>query len=506
MRRADHLKASIVFLAAVGLLGAVVPSVDAVYHGGNGKIAFTRFMNGVGREVWVMNPDGTGPTRLLAGDQPSWSPDGSKIAFGCPYPNYDSVCTAPADGSSVHLVPNNEPYPQADPTWSPDGQRLGITSQPSCGEYCFSSGIWRIDAVDGSDPILMVDEAAQPSWSRNRRIVFTSISTGGIHVVNTTAPGSSSPLTQNDGSAASPDWSPDGERIVFTSERDGNSELYVMNADGSGQTRITNTAATELEPAWSPDGTRIVFARDYNDLYLIDPDGTRETRLTDTPDVQEFEPAWQPVPQSFVRAKSAAPVRVSLVPALERCEAANRMHGPPLAHPSCAPPHPRAGFMRFGAAPTGSSPKSTGHVRLAVRPGTADPGNQADVDIAVQLTDVRRGFDLADGPGSLELHLPIQLTDYFNGAFNSQPATMQEYTLKLPAPCVETADPTVGSTCSASTTANALFPSSESGPVQEGHRAVWQLDQISVYDGGEDGYIESRDDNTVLAVQGIFVP
>ena len=63
----------------------------------------------------------------------------------------------------------------------------------------------------------------------------------------------------------------------------------------------------------------------------------------------------------------------------------------------------------------------------------------------------------------------------------------------------------MGSTCSVDTTVNALFGSNP-GAVRERRRAIWQLDQIAVWDGGEDGYIESRDDNTVLAVQGVFVP
>ena len=77
-------------------------------------------------------------------------------------------------------------------------------------------------------------------------------------------------------------------------------------------------------------------------------------------------------------------------------------------------------------------------------------------------------------------------------------------------PCTETADPAIGSTCAVTTSANTLVPQSIPRPspdfVSEGRRAIWQLGQISVWDGGEDGFIESTDDNTVLAVQGVFVP
>ena len=60
-------------------------------------------------------------------------------------------------------------------------------------------------------------------------------------------------------STTDPAWSPDGTKIAFTTDRDGNFEIYVMNADGTGQTRLTNNAAADDEPAWSPDGSKIAF-------------------------------------------------------------------------------------------------------------------------------------------------------------------------------------------------------------------------------------------------------
>jgi hypothetical protein len=124
----------------------------------------------------------------------------------------------------------------------------------------------------------------------------------------------------------------------------------------------------------------------------------------------------------------------------------------------------------------------------------------------VNLTDVRRASDLSDGTGGLELQVPVRLTEGESGWFNMERTTMQDYTLKLVAPCVETDAATVGSTCAATTTANALIPSSQRAFVGEGRRAIWELGQAKVWDGGDDGVIESSHDNTVLAVQGFFVP
>ena len=69
-------------------------------------------------------------------------------------------------------------------------------------------------------------------------------------------------LTDNQAGASDPSWSPDGRRIAFVSYRDGNREIYVMNADGSGQTRLTDNPAWDISPSWSSDGTRIAFYSD----------------------------------------------------------------------------------------------------------------------------------------------------------------------------------------------------------------------------------------------------
>ena len=91
-------------------------------------------------------------------------------------------------------------------------------------------------------------------------------------------------LAAASGSSGSPAWSPDGTRIVFSSDRsDGNLEIYVMDADGSNVTRLTYDAAADREPVWSPDGTAILFYSDRNgdfEVFVMNADGSDQTPLT----------------------------------------------------------------------------------------------------------------------------------------------------------------------------------------------------------------------------------
>ena len=103
-------------------------------------------------------------------------------------------------------------------------------------------------------------------------------------------------LTDNPAVDGNPAWSADGARIAFTSDRDGNYEIYVMNADGSGATRVTNDLAWDTDASWSPDGTKIAFASDRGpsfDIYVMNPDGSGVTQLTNDL-AREAEPSWSP--------------------------------------------------------------------------------------------------------------------------------------------------------------------------------------------------------------------
>jgi len=109
-------------------------------------------------------------------------------------------------------------------------------------------------------------------------------------------------LSNNPAFDRDPNWSPDSNKIVFYSNRDGNMEIYVMNADGSSPTRLTNNSSDDRNPSWSPDGTKIIFnsERDGNrEIYVMNADGTGQTRLTTNTSIDEF-PDWQPIVEQAV--------------------------------------------------------------------------------------------------------------------------------------------------------------------------------------------------------------
>ena len=85
------------------------------------------------------------------------------------------------------------------------------------------------------------------------------------------------------GTHSAPAWSPDGRKIAFTSERDGNSEVYVMNANGSGQRNLTRDPAYDADPTWSPDGRKIAFVSNRDGSYQVydmNADGSGQRGLT----------------------------------------------------------------------------------------------------------------------------------------------------------------------------------------------------------------------------------
>ncbi|HET9436987.1 MAG TPA: hypothetical protein VFO64_02210 [Gaiellaceae bacterium] len=145
----------------------------------------------------------------------------------------------------------------------------------------------------------------------NGKIAFTTSRDGNqeIYVMNPDGSDQTN-LTQHPAHDASPAWSPDGSRIAFATSRHGgtNYEIYAMNADGSGLTRLTNNTWNDGSPSWSPDGSRIAFASNtasgISELFVMNADGSNPTQLTSNMDF-ESTPVWSPDGSKIAFGKNA---------------------------------------------------------------------------------------------------------------------------------------------------------------------------------------------------------
>ena len=500
-----------VILALACVLAA---PAQAAFPGKNGKIAFVKSQFGAPTTsmVHTMEPDGSGvaplPTGSLAHSSfPAWSPDGIRIAFKSGSPA--DIYVQNADGSGQTKLTDN-PDEDGYPNWSPDGTRLVFASRLSGSD----SDIYVMNA-DGSGKTRLTNDPQDefsPAWSPNGekiafvRDVFENFHLRtGIFVMNPDG----TEVTElrpvlHVGANAAPDWSPDNTKIVFWSNQDDNNgDIYVMNADGSGQIRLTNDPAFETDPAWSPDGTKIVFNRSSVDLEtgnvaVMNPDGTGLTNLTNAPSGQfNGVPDWQPIPiNSYPRPKGATPFLTYLVPAYNACASPNRVHGYPLAFASCNPPTQSSNALTVGSADSNGKPtKSVSSVRFDTLLGNpSTPADEADVKITAQVIDVYTQAGLADYAGEVTAKTTLRITDKLNTPHPGGPgaATVSDIPYAFTIPCAETADTTIGGACLLSTSADALAP----GAVKEGKRSIWALGQVAVYDA----------DNAPFMKQGIFVP
>ena len=131
-----------------------------------------------------------------------------------------------------------------------------------------------------------------------------------IYVMNADGSGATN-ITNNAVFDGQPAWSPDGTKIAFFTNRDSTDEIYVMSADGSDPTRLTFNTESDEYPAWSPDGAKIVFtsARDGNkEIYVVNADGSGLARLTAHP-ANDKRPAWSPDGKCIPRGLAVCPVQ-----------------------------------------------------------------------------------------------------------------------------------------------------------------------------------------------------
>lgn len=231
---------------------------------------------------------------------PVYSPDGTLIAFTTNRDGNSEIYWMNANGTDQRNLTNNS----ADdlyPAWSPDGQSIAFTSNRDGQQEIY------IIRLDGTGLLNLSNNPAndfQPTWlddqglfdTAGERIAFTTNRDGNqeIYVMKTDGTEQVN-ITNSPADDFFPRSTRSGGLIAFASTRDGNQEVYAMDADGGNQTNVSNNPAQDTYPSWSPDAEWIVFASDRGgdfEIFVMRSNGTDLFNLTNNP-AQDLFPAWR---------------------------------------------------------------------------------------------------------------------------------------------------------------------------------------------------------------------
>jgi Tol biopolymer transport system component len=230
------------------------------------KIAWTRGGRGPGGEIWVMNSDGSDKRQITFNNFPdfnvTWSPDGTRIAFRSLRAELPDIYVINVDGTGEQQL-TNDPASDFAPDWSPDGTTIAFTSRRS-GHVA----VYSMSSSDGSDVLQLTPDAME---------------------------------------AALPGWSGDGSKVLFADgfcDTCSESDLFVMNGNGTGITQITDSPENELAKSWSRDDKRVVADFGFltpsethlskGDIAVIEVATGVTENLTNTSGINEEHPAWSP--------------------------------------------------------------------------------------------------------------------------------------------------------------------------------------------------------------------
>jgi|AntRauTorckE6833_2_1112554.scaffolds.fasta_scaffold00149_11 Tol biopolymer transport system component/chitodextrinase len=259
-----------------------------------GEIIFISDRDG-NNEIYSRNENGDSISRItktpdIFEDNPEISPDGLKIAYN----SGGNIFIMDSDGSDVQQITKGATY--RSPSWSPKGDKLALEGF-STSEI---SDIFTVN-IDGSllQNITNTETISEgnPDWSPDgSQLVYISNEFSSTEIILINADGTGiKRLTNSKNNSLDPEWSPDGQRIAFTHLVDSvGLKIHIMNKDGSNVSKLTVGMGSERSPSWSPDGSRMVYSREddgVSNIYIYSVDVSDIVSSSNTPSDDE-DPHW----------------------------------------------------------------------------------------------------------------------------------------------------------------------------------------------------------------------
>jgi Tol biopolymer transport system component len=275
-------------------------------RGPSGKILYVSDQNG-NKQLFLISVDGGDPVQITNGTanltSPTYIAATGQIGYISDENSRTTLYTSDTQGENTRKIIDIDGFVIDFPAWSPDGKYIAASVVEKCVAG-MSECVYDIVVMksDGSERKNLTNTPASewvPAWSPDgQMIAFSSDRDGDSEIYLMNRDGSNvRQLTDNDGYDGTPRWSPDGTRIAFDTDRDGSDwDIYIMNADGSNPLPVTNNTTNDNGESWSPDGRWLVYLSDADsdaEICFIGVDGLNQSRLTFNQAI-DFSPVWIP--------------------------------------------------------------------------------------------------------------------------------------------------------------------------------------------------------------------